>query len=1152
MNEQNHELVGRALNTILREALAPYVARELMAHYTEDNWWQDGVLGVLYDDQKRNLPASGNYSDLTDSMDVQCCLILMDIHWREIFSKKLSRNHYNWVKELNTVRNQWAHTEWKAFDDSYTARALDTMARLCEQLDDEYTIELRDLWREKAYGDTAGSRNAEQTVSAPVKAKANTGIMQKPIGTLKSWREVMRPHPDVAEGRYRQAEFAADLAQVARGEGSAEYLDPVEFFARTYVTAGMKGLLSQSLRRLGLGDGEPVIQLKTSFGGGKTHSMLALYHLFHGKLRPAQSENVQAVLSAAEMKELPKDVQVAVIVGTALNPAKAKRPPNMPGITINTLWGEIAAQLAFASQNPKLYDYVKDADKRGVSPGSEALRDMFDECGACLILVDELVAYAKKLYGISGLPAGSFDNLISFIQELTEAARASRRSTVVASLPESEIEVGGDAGQQVLSQIEHTFGRMESIWKPVAANESFEVVRRRLFLPCQDEAARDAICAAFSEMYRTHGSDFPVEAKDVSYQQEMINCYPIHPEFFHFLYDEWASIERFQKTRGVLRLMAGVAYHLWINGDASCMIMPGSIPLAIPQIRDELIRYLPENWNSIVDSEIDGRDSEPMKLDKGNSRYGALMAARRVARTIFLGSAPSVREQKIRGVEESHIRLGVVQPHEEKDIAAFGDVLGKLKSQLSYLYTNDIGTRCWYDNRPTLRKLVQDLESRIASDDVEQEIESRLRKWKSSPDFGGIHICPSSSDVPDEQTVRLVILPISAVHERGQKDTAALREAKEIWEMRGTAPRQYKNMLVFLAPDKSKMFDLQKIVRRFKAWQLIRDEAESRNLDQAQIREADASIKQVETNLVMRLAQSYPWIFAPYIDAEASIKDVKWDIAEISCTQPDNVQKAAERLTSDDNLIRVWGPVLLKMELDKWLWKDRDFIEIKQLWNYLTSYCYLPRLRDVHVLLDTIRKGVMSEDGFAIAEAFQDGRYANLQMRAGANTAHPAPAPALAHPCASQEIYGDVPLYGLLVKSEVAQRQIDADRRKSEVPVEDDATDGTDSAQYDDGEPQDDEVHDGSEGTPVATNPVPKKKNRHFSMDVPLDSVRINKDVSTYVSEILSHLMNLPGAQVEIRLDVDIEVPDGTPSHVVTTVSENCRTLKIDNFHFEE
>ena len=289
----------------------------------QNRWWKEGVLGVLYEEQKRNLPEKGSYAELTDTMDVQCCLILLDLHWQKLFSKKLSRNHYNWIKEPNTVRNQWAHTEWKVFDDSYTARALDTMARLCEQLDDEYTIELRNLWREKAYGDAAGSRNATQAEHVPSAAKANTGIMQEPIGSLKSWREVMRPHPDVAEGRYRQAEFAADLAQVARGEGSAEYLDPVEFFSRTYVTEGMKGLLSQALRRLALGNGEPVIQLKTSFGGGKTHSMLALYHLFHGKLRPAQSENVQTVLSAVEMEDLPKDVQVAVIVGTALNPAKA-------------------------------------------------------------------------------------------------------------------------------------------------------------------------------------------------------------------------------------------------------------------------------------------------------------------------------------------------------------------------------------------------------------------------------------------------------------------------------------------------------------------------------------------------------------------------------------------------------------------------------------------------------------------------------------------------------------------------------------------------------------------------------------------------------------------------------------------------------------
>ena len=219
----------------------------------------------------------------------------------------------------------------------------------------------------------------------------------------------MHPHPDVAEGRYRQAEFATDLAQVARGEGSPEYLDPIEFFSRTYITAGLNGLLQQALQRLINGNGEPVIQLKTSFGGGKiysiTHSMLALYHLFNKKIRPDKSENVRKILTESGVENIPKDINVAVVVGTQFNPAKSRRPPNMPGITINTIC---------AAGEPELYNYVKESDKKGVSPSSDTLRHFFDACGSCLILIDELVAYGKKkIYGIDGMPSGSFDNLIT-------------------------------------------------------------------------------------------------------------------------------------------------------------------------------------------------------------------------------------------------------------------------------------------------------------------------------------------------------------------------------------------------------------------------------------------------------------------------------------------------------------------------------------------------------------------------------------------------------------------------------------------------------------------------------------------------------------------------------------------------------------------
>lgn len=1142
MDRKNLDIVGKALNDILRNSLVPYIARELESQYME-LWWSEGVLAKLYESSKRNLPARGSYAELTDSMDVQMCLILMDIHWDKIFSKKLSINHRNWLKETNTIRNQWAHQKPKEFDDSSTVRALDTMARLCEQIDNEGTMEIRNLLREVAYGDAAGSMaGAGKPVDIPMREqkKGNVGILQSMTGNLKSWREVMQPHPDVAEGRYQQAEFAADLAQVARGEGSMEYLDPIEFFARTYVTEGMSGLLVQALHRVHGDGGEPVIQLKTSFGGGKTHSMLAIYHLFHGQVRPEQSPNAKKVLQKAEMDMLPVNVRVAVVVGTALNPAKAKRPINMPGITINTLWGEIGAQLAFAAGNPKLYDYVKEADKKGVSPGSEALRDLFDACGSCVILVDELVAYAKKIYGNDGLPAGSFDNLISFIQELTEAARASKSSMVVASLPESEIEVGGTAGQVVLAQIEHTFGRMESIWKPVAANESFEVVRRRLFSPCKDEEARDMICTAFSELYRSNDSEFPVEAKDMDYKNRMLACYPIHPEFFNYLYNEWATIDNFQKTRGVLRLMAGVVYHLWIHADASCMIMPGSLPIELPQIRDELIRYLPENWNAIVDSEIDGKDSEAFKIDQGNPRFGAYMAARRVARTIFLGSAPSVREQKIRGIEESHIRLGVIQPNENNAIPIFNDALSKLKGQLTYLYTNENGSRFWFDNRPTLRKLVQDQEQQIPAGDIDHEIEQRLQGWKKSSAFpGGVHICPKSSlDVLDEQTVRLVILPLDAVHERNQKDTSAIEAAESILEMRGNSPRRYKNMLVFLAPDKTKLFELRKIIRRYKAWKIVRDEAERRNLDQAQIREADNSIKQIQMQISMHLSQAYSWVLAPFIEAETDIKKIQWDVAEVSCTNEDNIRKAAERLNVEENLISEWGAPLLLMELDNLLWKNAEHIEVKQLWEYLTAYCYLPRLAGFEVLARTITAAVATDEYFGLADGFSDGRYVALRF--------------------NEPVTGTILSHQLLVKKSAVKKQREEEQRQeaerrnaAAASVQPVSSAGYSTAEEESENPE--AAHETSETT-LPTPPIeyPQPQNKHFSMDVTLDNVRVNKDVNNYMTEIIAHLMNLPGADVQLRLEVDVQVPDGTPADVVRTVTENCRTLKVEGFRFEE
>jgi predicted AAA+ superfamily ATPase len=810
----------------------------------------------------------------------------------------------------------------------------------------------------------------------------------------------------------------------------------------------------------------------------------------------------------------------------------------MPGITINTLWGEIASQLAGSAGNQKLYDFVKEADKKGVSPGSEALKNLFDAAAPCLILMDELVAYAKKIYGTSGLPAGTFDNFISFIQEMTEAARASKNSLVVASIPESEIEIGGEAGKTALETIEHTFGRMESIWKPVAANEGFEVVRRRLFLDCKNPEGRDAVCAKFSQMYNENQSDFPMEAKELEYKNRMISCYPIHPEIFDRLYEDWSTLGRFQRTRGVLRLMAAVIHELWMGNDASLIIMPGSIPLDSGNVQFELMRNLGEEWNGLVDREVDGKNSVPYQNDQRNIRYGSRLASRRVARAVMLGSAPTSRGQNVRGIEASRIRLGVVQPGE--NIANFNDALNTLTSSLAYLYTNPSGDRFWYDTRPTLRKTVEDRATQIAASDVEYEIETRLRSLRKESPFAGIHICPSSSlDVPDEQTARVVILRPADEYKATNKSNTAMTAVEDILNNRGNTPRIYRNMLAFIAPDQDLMSSLKQEVRLYIAWKSVKDDSEDLNLDAAQNRETDNNLRRSNETVEARIKEAYCWLLVPYIDKDTDMKTIVWDTVRISGGNDGIVSKAAKKMFQNEAIITEWAPALLRMELDNVLWKDTDNIAVKKLWEYLCTYCYLPRLANESVLEKTIQTGLNSTEYFAFASGFDGTRYIDLKFN---------------------QYVGIIERSGYLVKVAVTRKQIDDDEAKRQAEAAARATGSGTNIQANVGsDGLTNTLHpngaganpDGVQDDTPAPQPA-QPKNKRFFMSADLDTTRINRDVQKYVEEIIQHLTSVDGAKVKVSIEVEAETDDGFTQQTVRTISENCRTLRVRDSGFEE
>ncbi|HEU5369089.1 MAG TPA: Swt1 family HEPN domain-containing protein, partial [Ktedonobacterales bacterium] len=701
MAQSNAERVGKALET-LNQGLAPFLKRELQAVY--GNTWLAKATDYLTDYQKPGL-SNGELR-----WDTQALLSVLLDHWQAVFSKALGPAERALVHELRNVRNDWAHQQPFSTNDTY--RALDSMQRLLAAV--SAADQAREIERQKQ--EVLRIQFEEQARNQTRRA-ATAPLEGQPAGGLRPWREIVTPHPDVASGRYQQAEFAADLGQVHLGEGSDEYRDPHDFFQRTFLTEGLRHLLTNSLLRLAKNEGDPVVELQTNFGGGKTHSMLALYHLFSGT--PASDlPGIEPVLQGADVA-IPPKARRAVLVGTQLSPGQARTASD--GTVIRTLWGELAWQLLGKDG----YALVAEDDRQSVSPGSETLRRLFIAAAPCLVLIDEWVAYMRQLYGVSGLPAGSFDVNLTFAQALTEAAKAAPRTLVVASIPASDIEIGGEGGREATVRLRNVFGRIESTWRPASAEEGFEIVRRRLFQPITDPklfAARDAVAKACCDLYRGQPTEFPSGSREADYERRIKAAYPIHPELFDRLYSDWSSLDKFQRTRGVLRLMAAVIHALWERQDANLLILPASVPMDDARVQFELTRHMDDPWVPVIEKDVDGPHSLPLQVDREHPNLGRYSASRRVARTIYLGSAPTLHTAS-KGLEEQQIKLGCVQPGES--VATFGDALRRLTDQATHLYIQN--TRYWYSTQPSVTRIAQDRAEQLGIDTVHEEIKRYLR-----------------------------------------------------------------------------------------------------------------------------------------------------------------------------------------------------------------------------------------------------------------------------------------------------------------------------------------------------------------------------------------------------------------------------------------
>ena len=936
--------------------------------------------------------------------------------------------------------------------------------------------------------------------------------------TLKPWREVVIPHEDVHRGTFIRAEFAADITRVHDGSATPEYQDPVLFFQRTFITEGMGALLTSVARRLAGKGGDPVIQLQTAFGGGKTHTMLAVMHMVGGKAPNSDLAGIPKLLDAAGINDLPV-AKVVVLDGVNLSPSQPRR---VDGHTLRTLWGELAWQLGGA----EAYAALSHADATGTNPGKDLLAELIRKAGPCVILIDELVAYIRQFEEGKSLPGGTYDANLTFVQALTEALKNAPNAVLLASLPESEREAGSARGVAALHALEHYFSRIQAIWKPVSTEESFEIVRRRLFSEIRDEDMRDAVCRAFADWYVKHGDDLPGETQEGRYYDRLRSAYPIHPEVFERLYQDWSALPNFQRTRGVLKLMARVIHRLWQSDNKDFLILPSSLPLYDADVSAELTSNLPVGWDPVLSHDVDGERSEPALLETQEAKFGAVQACRRITRSIFLGSAPVSGNEMARGIETERLMLSCLQPGQPPHV--FKDALSRLKSRLTFL--NEGNNRWWLDVKPNLRREMEDRKRRFQDPELLEEVADVLRGVLRGGSIVNHHIFMPAADVPDDWDLRLVVLAPNTGWTRGAGPNAARDAAAAILRDRGGQPRVKQNRLLFLAADADQVSHLKETVRALLAWRSIESDLNETRilLDNIQAKQVRQNKDQTKDTVQRLVRDTFKWLIAPtqtVSKKDGTVGEVEWEAQALNPATVGLGKEIDRVLAENEWVINDWAPVNLHYLLKAWFWKDgAQEVKALDVWQKSCSYLYLPRLAKSPVMQHAIAAGASSRDFFGLASGKESDRY--LGFTYGVATSPFMEVALLIEP-------------GRAAAYEEATRPPPAESPTTETTTDSEGGQSNTAAS--------------ATSTTAATTSITQTAAMptHFWASAELDPVSASLKFAKIMNELVELFSAKHGTQVVIKVDIEATDSRGFDETTVRAAKENSRVLGISSVDFD-
>jgi hypothetical protein len=1086
----------------LRRGLAPYVERRMRARH--------GAQWPVYASRSAGADPRG-------PLDEYALLKTMIDNWREVFDEGFTRAERNRVRNFVSTaleaRNASAHLSLP-IQDNEALRYLDAIEGVLRAIKapDSEIAEAKRLYDEQRQSGLAVSPTpAEPAPAAPAPEPKG----EKPGKALLPWIEVALPHPDVLENRFKESEFAADLFAVDSGNAEGDYATPRGFFGITFLTEGLKRVLLSALQRLSGQGGDPVIGLQTAFGGGKTHTLLAVYHLARHLSEGGDPADLPGLgplverLGPVEWRRPKLAAFVGSAKGTDVSLMLRDGPP------VRTLWGYIAWRIA-GEAGLKL---IAEAEAARTNPGSELMVEVFRLAGPTVILLDELVMFARQL------DDDRFEAFLSFIQSLTEAAKLVSGVLIVGSLIESAAEAGGPRGVAALLRLEIVFGRVHSAWLPASGDETYEIIRRRLFQPldADGERARDDTVKAFADMYRRNAAEFPAAVREARYTELLRLSYPIHPELFDRLSRDWASLPKFQRTRGVLRFLANVVGVLWQQRSQDPLIVPGRVPIAHERVRAGVLYPLDGAFAAILDREVDGDGSLPAQMEANPTRrISQARAATRAARSVFLCTAPLVGQPNA-GLTGPGLRLACAEPGDQ--LAIFGEALRELSERAAYLYEE--AGRYWFSIQPTLNRLAEDRAKAWPAHEVEEEIVTVLgddAKVKS-----GFHRVfgapPDPIGIEEADAISLVILGPATPHTgRGAGKSKATEIVADTLMRYRNGQRRYRNTLLFVAADEAQLATAREAMRRALAWESIgadpnrtprADRRLQEQMTQAQLADARDKARNSRDGAVRAVRTAWNHVLFPVESSEAG-KPFDLDHIAITARERSNIPAAVYDKASarGDGIIKeVLGGETLATRLAELWAADRPHLPLSEIADWFATYVYLPKLRDRVVLETAIRDALAKLDPkFAYAEGFDEaaGKYAGLLWQK-------APA-------------GVMPKSALLVRPEIAVEQLRAAALPTQLPPQPTPQNGGGTT-----EP----------ASPPPPTPTANRKPRRFYGSVEIDAIRSVRAFEAIVNAVVLELQRTKGTKVTLTLEIEAEAEDGFSDADIGVVRDNARQLRF-------